>query len=55
MALLSGLKRLYANELVRERRFALMAKEVMPAANHQLGSLDMDVWQILVMGEMKQG
>ena len=54
-AVLKGLQHLWCDEALRERLFALLDEHVLPAVDRTVGRPGMALWQILVLGVLKQG
>ena len=54
-ALLKGLQDIWSNEPVRERLFDLLDQNILPKTDRTVGRPGMELWQILVMGVLKQG
>ena len=54
-AVLKGLQHIWCDEALRERLFALLDEHVLPEADRTVGRPGMDLWQILVLGVLKQG
>ncbi len=53
--LLLGLQHLYCDEKLRSRLFALLEQHILPDSNRNVGRPGMELWNILVMGILKQG
>ena len=54
-AVLKGLQHIWCDEELRERLFALLDEHILPEADRTVGRPGMDLWQILVLGVLKQG
>ena len=55
-ALLKGLQDIWSNEPVRERLFDLLDQNILPKTDRTVGRPPgMELWQILVLGVLKQG
>ena len=54
-ALLIGLQYLYSQKALRDRLFALMDECILPGINRKVGRPGMAMWNIQVMGVVKQG
>ncbi len=54
-ALLLGLQYLYSDKDLRDRLFGLLEKHMLPGIDMCVGRPGMGMWQILVMGVIKQG
>ena len=54
-AVLKGLQHIWCDEALRERLFALLDEHILPEADRTVGRPGMDLWQILVLGVLKQG
>ena len=54
-ALLKGLQDIWSNEPVRERLFDLLDQNILPKTDRTVGRPGMELWQILVLGVLKQG
>ena len=54
-ALLIGLQYLYSQKALRDRLFAIMNEYIRPGVSKKVGRPGMAMWNILVMGVVKQG
>ena len=54
-AVLKGLQHIWSDEELRSRLFALLEAHVLPEADRTVGRPGMELWQILVLGVLKQG
>ena len=54
-AVLKGLQHIWSEEGLRARLFALLDEHILPEADRTVGRPGMDLWQILVLGVLKQG
>ena len=54
-ALLFGLQYLYSRKALRDRLFAIMNEYIRPGVSKKVGRPGMAMWNILVMGVVKQG
>ena len=54
-AVLKGLQHIWCDEAVRARLFVLLDEHILPEADRTVGRPGMDLWQILVLGVLKQG
>ena len=54
-AVLKGLQHIWCDEELRERLFALLDEHILPEADRTVGRPGMELWQILVLGVLKQG
>ena len=54
-AVLKGLQCVYCDRACRDELFALLERHVLPGTDRSLGRPGMDLWQVLVMGILKQG
>ena len=54
-AVLKGLQHIWCDEALRVRLFALLDEHILPEADRTVGRPGMDLWQILVLGVLKQG
>ena len=54
-AVLKGLQHIWCDEEFRERLFALLDEHILPEADRTVGRPGMELWQILVLGVLKQG
>ena len=54
-AVLKGLQHIWCEEELRERLFALLDEHILPEADRTVGRPGMELWQILVLGVLKQG
>ena len=54
-AVLKGLQHIWCDEALRARLFVLLNEHILPEADRTVGRPGMDLWQILVLGVMKQG
>ena len=54
-AVLQGLQCVYCDPARRAELFALLEEHVRPGADRRVGRPGMDLWQVLVMGILKQG
>ena len=54
-AVLKGLQHIWCDEALRARLFALLDEHILPEADRTVGRPGMDLWQILVLGVLKQG
>ena len=54
-ALLFGLQYLYSQKALRDRLFAIMNEYIRPGVSKMVGRPGMAMWNILVMGVVKQG
>ena len=54
-AVLKGLQQIWCDEELRERLFGLLDEHILPEADRTVGRPGMDLWQILVLGVLKQG
>ena len=54
-AVLKGLQHLWSDEALRARLFALLDEHVLPEVDRTVGRPGMELWQILVLGVLKQG
>lgn len=54
-AVLKGLQHLWCDEALRARLFALLDEHVLPEVDRTVGRPGMGLWQILVLGVLKQG
>ena len=54
-ALLIGLQYLYSQKALHNRLFAIMDECIFPGINRKVGRPGMAIWNILVMGVVKQG
>ncbi len=52
---LRGLQHVYADRSTRARRFEILEEGILPEGSHTQGRPGMDLWEILVMGLLKQG
>ena len=54
-AVLKGLQHIWCDETLREQLYALLDEHILPEADRTVGRPGMDLWQILVLGVLKQG
>ena len=54
-AVLKGLQHLWSDETLRARLFALLNEHILPEVDRTVGRPGMELWQILVLGVLKQG
>ena len=54
-AVLKGLQHIWCDEALRARLVALLDEHILPEADRTVGRPGMDLWQILVLGVLKQG
>ena len=54
-AVLKGLQQIWGEEALRVRLFALLDEHILPEADRTVGRPGMELWQILVLGVLKQG
>ena len=54
-AVLKGLQHIWGDEALRARLFVLLDEHILPEADRTVGRPGMDLWQILVLGVLKQG
>ena len=54
-AVLQGLQCVYCDPACRAELFALLEQHVLPGTDRSVGRPGMDLWQVLVMGLLKQG
>ena len=54
-AVLKGLQHIWCDEALRARLLALLDEHILPEADRTVGRPGMDLWQILVLGVLKQG
>ena len=54
-AVLKGLQHIWSDEESRARLLALLDEHILPEADRTVGRPGMDLWQILVLGVLKQG
>ena len=54
-AVLKGLQHIWGDEALRARLLALLDEHILPEADRMVGRPGMDLWQILVLGVLKQG
>ena len=54
-AVLKGLQHILCDEALRARLFVLLDEHILPEADRTVGRPGMDLWQILVLGVLKQG
>ena len=54
-AVLKGLQHIWSDEELRARLLALLDEHILPEADRTVGRPGMDLWQILVLGVLKQG
>ena len=54
-AVLKGLQHIWCDETLRARLFELLDEHILPEADRTVGRPGMDLWQILVLGVLKQG
>ena len=54
-AVLKGLQYIWSDEELRARLLALLDEHILPEADRTVGRPGMDLWQILVLGVLKQG
>ncbi len=54
-AVLKGLQHLWSDEALRARLFALLDEHVLSEVDRTVGRPGMELWQILVLGVLKQG
>ena len=54
-AVLKGLQCVYCDPARRAELFALLEEQVLPGIDRRVGRPGMDLWQVLVMGILKQG
>ena len=54
-AVLKGLQHIWCDEALREQLYALLDEHILPEADRTVGRPGMDLWQILVLGVLKQG
>ena len=54
-AVLKGLQHLWSDDKLRARLFALLNEHILPEADRTVGRPGMELWQILVLGVLKQG
>ena len=54
-AVLKGLQHIWGEEALRARLFALLDEHILPEADRTVGRPGMELWQILVLGVLKQG
>ncbi len=54
-AVLKGLQDIWGEEALRARLFALLDEHILPEADRTVGRPGMELWQILVLGVLKQG
>ena len=52
---LKGLQHIWCDEALRARLFVLLDEHILPEADRTVGRPGMDLWQILVLGVLKQG
>ena len=53
--MLKGLQHIWCDEALRARLFVLLDEHILPEADRTVGRPGMDLWQILVLGVLKQG
>ena len=54
-AVLKGLQHIWCDEASREQLYALLDEHILPEADRTVGRPGMDLWQVLVLGVLKQG
>ena len=54
-AVLKGLQHIWSDEALRARLLALLDEHILPEADRTVGRPGMDLWQVLVLGVLKQG
>ena len=54
-AVLKGLQHIWGDEELRARLLTLLDEHILPEADRTVGRPGMDLWQILVLGVLKQG
>ena len=54
-AVLKGLQYIWSDEKLRARLFALLDEHLVPEADRTVGRPGMELWQVLVLGVLKQG
>ena len=54
-AVLKGLQHIWCDKALREQVYALLDEHILPEADRTVGRPGMDLWQILVLGVLKQG
>ena len=54
-AVLKGLQHIWCDEVSREQLYALLDEHILPEADRTVGRPGMDLWQVLVLGVLKQG
>ena len=54
-AVLKGLQHIWSDEELRARLLTLLDEHILPEADRTVGRPGMDLWQILVLGVLKQG
>jgi hypothetical protein len=54
-AVLKGLQHIWSDEVLRARLLALLDEHILPEADRTVGRPGMDLWQVLVLGVLKQG
>ena len=54
-AVLKGREHIWSDEALRVRLLSLLEEHILPEAGRTLGRPGMDLWQILVLGVLKQG
>src|SRR5438552_1810140 len=53
--ILKGLQYIYTTPKIREKIFAILAKEIAPKTDKKNGRPGMELWNILVMGVLRLG
>ena len=54
-AVLKGLQHIWSDEKLRARLFALLDEHIVPETDRTVGRPGMELWQVLVLGVLKQG
>ena len=54
-AVLKGIQHIWGDEELRARLLTLLDEHILPEADRTVGRPGMDLWQILVLGVLKQG
>ena len=54
-AVLKGLQHIWCDKALRDQLYALLDEHILPEADRTVGRPGMDLWQILVLGVLKQG
>ena len=54
-AVLKGLQYIWSDEKLRARLFALLDEHIVPETDRTVGRPGMELWQVLVLGVLKQG